>query len=82
MLALLSTFIGYLYMKSNGNVSILALILSFLINIFTLTFFICLIKDTVESIYFSTILDEYYENADSQSVAKKLFPEGYEVLPT
>ena len=44
-LTLLSTFVGYLYMKSNGNVSVLALVLSFIVNIFALTFFVCLLKD-------------------------------------
>ncbi len=76
-LSLLSTLIGFLYMKSNGGVSVLALVVSFIINIFTLTFFVCLIKDMVEAIYFCETLEEYYENK-GESVAKKLFPdEGY-----
>jgi hypothetical protein len=56
--------------------------LSFILNIFAVTFFVCLLKDIVESLYFSFMLEEYYRNAGNDSVAKKLFPEGYEVLPT
>jgi len=44
-LAFLSTLVGFLYMKNNGTVSLIALIIIFIISLFTLTFFICLLKD-------------------------------------
>lgn len=81
MFSLIATFVAYLYMR-NESISVLALILSLIINIFAITFFVCLLKDMVEAIYFSYMLEEYYENAGTDSITKKLFPEGYEVLPT
>lgn len=53
-LSLLGTLVAYLHMS--GSVSVLALILSFILNIFAVTFFVCLLQDIAEAIYFSSSL--------------------------
>ena len=45
-LALLATLVAYLAMHA-GSISVLALVLSFIVNLFAVTFFICLLKDIV-----------------------------------
>jgi len=61
-LSLCATIVAYFYMQSNGAVSVLALILSFVINLFVLTFFVCLLQDIAEAILFSTLVENYLNN--------------------
>lgn len=59
-----STLIGYMYMKNNDDVSEIGLILGFVVSVFILTFFICLIKDIAETIGFYEMLNGYYNKGN------------------
>ena len=77
-------------MISNGQSSILAVAASFIINLFMLTFFVCLLKDIAETLLFCDLVENFIQNKEqieplssmASPVAKKLFPEGYEIIRT
>ncbi len=51
-------------MKNNDDVSEIGLILGFVVSVFILTFFICLIKDIAETIGFYQMLNGYYNKGN------------------
>jgi hypothetical protein len=76
-------------MVNNGQSSMLALTAAFGVNLFMLTFFVCLLKDIAETLLFCDLVDNCLDNKQQLDfdqmvtpVAKKLFPEGYEVIRT
>jgi hypothetical protein len=78
-------------MINNGKSSVLGLGLCFVVNLFVLTFFVCLLKDIAEALLFCDLMDNYLENREqinigaptpNNNVSKKLFTEGYEVIRT
>lgn len=46
-------------MNAHGKSSVLGLILCFIVNLFVLTFFVCLLKDIAEAIMFCDLVDNY-----------------------
>lgn len=74
-------------MQANGSVSLLAVALTFLLNIFNLTFFICILKNVSEALLFCDLIENCLDNREQIApgpapIAKKLFNEGYEILRT
>lgn len=70
-LSFLATLLAFADMKTNGSVSELALILSFIINLFILSFCVCLLADISEAILFSTLIENYLTNKD-QIITRKV----------
>lgn len=62
LLASLATLFGWIYMINNGKSSVLGLGLCFIVNLFVLTFFVCLLKDIAEALLFCDLMDNYLEN--------------------
>jgi len=82
-LASLCTLLSYIYMSNNEAISSLALLINFIISLFVLTFFVCLIKDIAECLFMSELVEEYYERFGSGGKGVKgRYEEGYDVVPT
>ena len=68
-------------MVTQGKSSILAVTVSFVVNLFVLTFFVCLLKDIAEAFLFCDLVENNLENLEqidsymASPVNKKLFPD-------
>jgi len=65
----------------------LAITTAFVLNLFMLTFFVCLLNDMAEALLFCDLVDNCVDGVSqiddrNAKVAKELFPEGYEVIRT
>jgi len=74
-------------MNSHGQSSMLAITTAFVLNLFMLTFFVCLLNDMAEALLFCDLVDNCVDGVSqiddrNAKVAKELFPEGYEVIRT
>lgn len=74
-------------MTNNGQSSMLAIATAFVLNLFMLTFFVCLLNDMAEALLFCELVDNCVDGVSQiddreAKVAKELFPEGYEVIKT
>lgn len=74
-------------MTNNGQSSMLAISTAFILNLFMLTFFVCLLNDMAEALLFCDLIDNCIDgisqiNEKNENIAKQLFPEGYEVIRT
>ena len=88
LLASLATLGSWVFMITQGKSSVIAVTTSFIVNLFCLTFFVCLLKDIAEAFLFCDLIENCLENVDqfnSNRNSKKLFQEdspGYDVLRT
>ena len=80
LLASLATLGAWIYMVTNGKSSIIAVVSSFIVNLFTLTFFVCLLKDMAEALLFCDLVENNLENVEqidshlNPPVNRKLYP--------
>ncbi len=65
MLASSATAIGFLYSTATGSTPHqLALLFSFALNLFVITYFVSLFKNLAESILMCTLIEKYLEGED------------------
>ena len=57
LLASLATLSAWIYMVTQRKSSILAVSMSFIVNLFVLTFFVCLLKDIAEAFLFCDLIE-------------------------
>ena len=60
LLASITTVATAVYMAHNEGVSVVALMITFILSMFVLTFFVCLIKDIAECLFMCEMAEEYY----------------------
>lgn len=62
MLALIATLCAFFYTASDGGANAPILLLSFVINIFVVTFFVCLVTDLAETILLCELVEKFLRN--------------------
>ena len=80
LLASLTTVATGVYMAHHEGVSVVALMITFVLSLFVLTFFVCLVKDIAECLFMCEMVEEYYELVHGYGQPKERI--GYDVLRT
>ena len=79
---------SFYYTLEAGDANAPLLLCSFIINIFTITFFICLVTDLAETLLLCELVEKYLNNEQMGENEKYMmekesqFDEGYDVYPT
>lgn len=59
MMASLATLFSFFYTIQDGSANAPALLFSFMINMFTVTFFVCMVTDLAETIFLCDLVKRY-----------------------
>ena len=88
LLSLIGMLFSFFYTVSEGDANAPLLLFSFIINIFVITFFVCLVTDLAETILVCELVEKYLndermeENGKDFVAKESHFNEGYDVYPT